>query len=106
MPGMRCIPVGGGFPVRYNGPPCRDMPDAGSVRYIPDLTDPATLGCLLALVRESWGRPMLVAYYAPLSMGEGWYVAYRFCGDRDYPVNEAPSGSEAAALIVALEKAP
>jgi hypothetical protein len=71
----------------------------------PDLSDPATRGCLLELVREAWGRPMLVAYYAPLSMGQGWYVADRFCGDRDYPVVEAPSGSEAEALVAALEAA-
>ena len=28
---------------------------------IPDLTDPATLGCLLALVREAWGDPSIIA---------------------------------------------
>ena len=29
---------------------------------LPDLSDPATLGCLLALVREVWGLPGLVAW--------------------------------------------
>ena len=28
---------------------------------LPDLTDPATLGCLLALVREAWGDPSIIA---------------------------------------------
>jgi len=74
-------------------------------RCLPDLTDPATRGCLLALVREELGRPRLVAYYAPLSSGQGWYVADRFCGDRDYPVVKAPSGTEAEALVAALEAA-
>ena len=107
MPGMLARPIGGGFPLRYNNPQRgHDLPDDSGVRYIPDLTDPATRGCLLALVREAWDRPMLVAYYAPLSMGQGWYVADRFCGDRDYPVVEAPSGSEAEALVAALEAAP
>ena len=72
----------------------------------PDLSDPATLGCLLALVREAWGRRMLVAYYAPLTTGQGWYVGDRFCGGRDYPIVEAPSATEAAALVAALEAAP
>ena len=73
---------------------------------LPDLDDPATAGCLLALVREAWDRSMLVAYYAPLESGQGWYVAHRFCGDRDYPVVSAPSYSEAEALVAALEDAP
>lgn len=75
--------------------------------WLPDLTDPCTLlGGLLALVREAWGRPNLVAYYAPLASGQGWYVGDRFCGDRDYPVVETPSETEAAALVAALEVAP
>ena len=28
-------------------------------RKLPDLTDPATLGCLLALAREAWGNPYM-----------------------------------------------
>lgn len=34
----------------------RVRPDNGPVRHdsVPDFTDPATLGCLLALVREAW----------------------------------------------------
>ena len=32
---------------------------ASMVRGLPDLDDAATLGCLLALVREAWGVPSL-----------------------------------------------
>jgi hypothetical protein len=73
---------------------------------LPDLSDPCTLGGLLALLRGAWGRPMLVAYYAPLTTGQGWYVGDRFCGGRDYPIVETPSATEEEALVAALEAAP
>lgn len=47
---------------------------------LPDLRDPATLGCLLLLVREAWGNPQLRV--------------------------SRPDGSEAEALVAALEAAP
>ena len=31
---------------------------------LPDLSDPATLGCLLALVREAWGQPTIATRYS------------------------------------------
>lgn len=46
---------------------------------IPDLSDPATLGCLLVLVREAWGEPQLCTHYhradkpAP-DGGTGWHT--------------------------------
>jgi len=76
---------------------------------MPDLTDPATVGCLLALVREAWG---CVVVTSP---------------DYDYDDDEARQGpnvvgwravetvrwmwvgggtTEAEALVVALESAP
>ena len=59
----------------------------------PDLSDPATLGCLLALVREAWGD---VKYSEPMG---GWYVFNkRFVGAR--------YDTEAEALVAALEAAP
>ena len=72
----------------------------------PDLTDPATVGCLLALVREAWGDP---GFYVTRSgiyiggtdilgwdsfgllRGTGWGTLYR---------------SEVDALVAALEAAP
>jgi hypothetical protein len=63
---------------------------------LPDLTDPATLGCLLARVREARGDPH--AYLAP---GPGWYVG---SGTRNAVYGEG--ATEAEALVVALERAP
>jgi hypothetical protein len=76
---------------------------------LPDLSDPATLGCLLALVREAWGCAVITS------------------PDYDYDDDEARQGpnvvgwravetvrwmwvgggtTEAEALVVALEGAP
>ena len=65
---------------------------------LPDLTDPATLGCLLALVREAWGDPFL----CPAADREtGWWLnGYAAV---DYLQSYR---SEAEALVAALEAAP
>lgn len=74
------------------------------VRAIPDLSDPATLGCLLALVREVWKAPSLYT----INNGGGdvdsssWEAIidpnhyYEFAGQGD---------TEAGALVDALERA-
>lgn len=62
----------------------------------PDLSDPATMGCLLALVREAWNEPELSAtYYDDGTWCVGWPDSLR---------HRQPS--EAAALVAALEAAP
>ena len=61
----------------------------------PDFTDPATVGCLLALVREAWGDPMLFAF--PDAFPDRWTVVNVDCGHHE---------TEAAALVAALEAAP
>lgn len=70
--------------------------------YVPDLTDPATLGCLLALVREAWGDPRASAV-SELDGFDGprWIV---YGGDAE----ERSSWllTEAHALVAALEAAP
>ena len=65
---------------------------------LPDLTDPATVGCLLALVREAWGDPFL----CPAADREtGWWLnGYAAV---DYLQSYR---SEAEALVAALEAAP
>lgn len=65
---------------------------------IPDLSDPATLGCLLALVREAYRCPTLHAWYSR-QLG-CWVVS---ANGQEIGVQES---SEARALVAALEAAP
>jgi len=72
----------------------------------PDLTDPATLGCLLALVRAAWSAPRALVRLSAngksfhvfdvdrVTMGGNW--AAFLCGDRGLQ-------TEADALVAALE---
>jgi hypothetical protein len=64
----------------------------------PDLTDPATLGCLLALVREALGDPEVFARRE--IGGLGWVVI------RSNSVRLIRGETEAEALVAALEAAP
>lgn len=64
---------------------------------VPDLTDPATLGCLLALVREAWGSP-----HAYVGHSDKWVAAFG-C---EVEGRVFASTTEAAALVAALEAAP
>jgi len=66
----------------------------------PDLTDPATLGCLLALVREAWGDPCLHVGLLPARWGV-WT-------SQNMPLHECVGKAltEAEALVAALEAAP
>jgi hypothetical protein len=92
---------------------------------LPDLTDPATLGCLLELVREAHPAPTITfegkTYLAPCypECGSGFWYMRRDCGDGDEDLYEdgvwswrheeadpVRGDSEAEVLVAALEAAP
>lgn len=63
--------------------------------FAPDLTDPATLGCLLALVREAHGQSTL----SPVMIGRNrWCLA-------DFGTTALEGDTEAALLVAALKAA-
>lgn len=67
-----------------------------AVGFLPDLTDPATLGCLLALMREAWGNPTICTDFD----GRVWS-----CITAD-GITIGYGETEAEALVAALEAAP
>ena len=67
---------------------------------LPDLSDPATLGCLLALVREARKDPTYLPTCLQGPPDEAWVV------DRPSRKRKTWYESEAAALVAALEAAP
>ena len=79
------------------------MPD-----QLPDLQDPATAGCMLALVREAWGSPS--AYAMPWGSSPqsqtpaGWSMMVT--ADDTLPTAKLSAPTEAEALVAALEGAP
>lgn len=84
---------------------------------VPDLSDPATLGCLLHLVREAWGSDEWSRSVVPVFNGiDAWTVGCLDMQGRKAPrllflvnkINCMPVGigfSEAEALVIALEAA-
>ena len=82
-------------PVCFDGDASRDWYSS----CVPDLTDHATLGCVLALVREAWSDPSAHTRY---SRSRGlWEVSLFHALYR-----ESGRPTEAEALIAALEAAP
>ena len=72
---------------------------------LPDLTDPATMGCIMSLVREAWGEPGLSCI--------GWRTdegasSFMMMGGDNYQMKSVIMGqtehsTRAEAVIVALE---
>ena len=86
---------------------------------LPDLADPATLGCLLALVRETWRCPTVYLRQSTTRRVSDGVLAWEVCDlwldaeacrafgvDRQGSVGSWGHGSEAEALVAALESAP
>jgi len=104
--GWRALPG-----MLYDTPagPARALDSAPrSQEDVPDFTDPATLGCLLALVRDAWRDPDVflerVWDTGPDPKSSGWLA--RGAGP---PTRRSMTGtwpSEAACLVEALEAAP
>ena len=96
LAGMRVI---SGDRVPEEDSPYDSSPDAWGGE-LPDLSDPATLGCLLALVREAWGDDGIVPVpYDSEDDGRMWVLTVT-----NGP--EVHEHSEAEALVAALEAAP
>lgn len=75
--------------------------------HLPDLTDPATLGCLLALVREAWEPRRGTDHIAStVHTSTGWGVGARVGSECFAAIILPAFSSEAAALVAALEAAP
>ena len=75
---------------------------------VPDLEDDATLGCLLALVREAWEDKWLACKGEYSPTGSNWLVYSGKPHGRGFLTRVAGTRyeSEAEALIAALEAAP
>lgn len=93
MPGMQ---LNNGYRLRNGG----FTPLGDEYGWSPDLTDPCTLGGLLALVREAWDDPHL-------------HVGRRIAGWGVWTSQSTPipqcvgkGDTEAEALVAALEAAP
>jgi hypothetical protein len=69
---------------------------------LPDLTDPATRGSLLALVREAWGDSEM--HMALGAKGWVWLTGESRVYDVVIPINAGETEDEA--LVAALEAAP
>lgn len=85
-----------------------EFPEAGSAyQFIPDFTDPATVGCLLYLVREAWA-PFFGDDSAPSSrqVPSGKWGVSGIVDDCSTTIVLPTRDTEAEALVAALKSAP
>lgn len=118
MPGMlttcdlRVVDGGDEYVVGHRSGPTRDgggWYDGEAAGLLPDLTDPATLGCLLALVREAWQDRGLAAVTAAYTHERGYQfrvVGGHHHGSAFMGMSLRSYGTESEALVTALEAAP
>jgi hypothetical protein len=72
---------------------------------LPDLSDPATLGCLLELVRDAWEGDISTSKLRYAINVPPWCAEHEGGGAED-PSRAFYGSTEAEALVVALEAAP
>jgi hypothetical protein len=104
---VRVIEGGGGYIIGHRQGATREgggWVDAEDAGYLPDLTDPATLGCLLALVREAWGDECACVLPVDYGPGDVMWVCQLTAGGRSLTARHWVT--EAEALVAALEASP
>jgi hypothetical protein len=116
--GLRFDGVSGDRPVRVTHERAAFAPyemvrveHLGGMDPVPDLSDPATLGCLLALVREAWAGdvtlvPRCLGTYDDGAFQARPWAVYSMSAHVLMPVCAGTWTTEAEALVSALEAAP
>ena len=98
--GARVVGVDGPWALVTSGVHGADVYMALASSLRPNTTDPATLGCLLALARELWSSPRACTGTFPHYQGLDWYVSDLPCG-----VGPTRASSEWSALVAACDAA-
>ncbi len=114
MPGMLCIwPNGNEYRVAQTNSvdgirPLPNYPSNGwgndypnKTLGHPNLSDPATVGCLMQLVREAWRQEGISTWCA-----DGYWGVHSPFLTMGFPYRDAEFNTEAAAIVAALEAAP